>query len=203
MNKKWLIGSALGGMIIAGSVALAATAGHGPMRFDADANNDGNLTKAELTASLDKRFAAFDTNNDGKITKEERDAVHKARFDQHFKAMDKDGNGQISKAEMEAAHEARRTMRGEHGDMRGPGHDGPGMRHGGGHRGGGHGGFGGRMEKADANNDGVVTKAEFQARALERFAKVDADKDGTITKAERDAARASMKRAWDSKTPAN
>src|SRR5688500_17804733 len=80
MTKKLLAGSALGGFFIAGSVALAATAGHGPMRFDADANKDGNLTKAELTAALDKRFAQLDSNNDGRIMKEERDAAHQARF---------------------------------------------------------------------------------------------------------------------------
>ena len=198
MNKKWFIGSALGGFIIAGSVALAATAGHGPMRFDADANKDGNLTKAELTASLDKRFAQLDSNNDGRITKEERDAAHQARFEQHFKTMDADGNGQISQAEMQAAHEARKEKRSAHRAMRG--RDGPGMRHGDGHRGGRHGGFGRGMAKADANNDGVVTKAEFQAKALERFAKADTNKDGTVTKSEREAARGVMK---GSPKPAN
>ena len=151
MKKKWLVGSALGGFIIAGSVALAATAGHGPMRFDADANKDGNLTKAELTDALDKRFARLDTNNDGQITKEERDAAHKARFEQRFKAMDTDGNGQISQAEMQAAHGARREMRGADHGMRG--HGGSGMGHGDGR----HGGFGPRMTKADANEDGVGT----------------------------------------------
>jgi Ca2+-binding EF-hand superfamily protein len=195
MTKKWLAGSALGGFIIAGSVALAATAGHGPMRFDADANKDGNLTKAELTAALDKRFAQLDSNNDGRITKEERDAAHQARFEQHFKAMDTDGNGQISQAEMQAAHAARKEMRGAHRGMRHG--DGP---HGEGHRGWRHGGFGHGMARADANNDGVVTKAEFQARALERFAKADANNDGTVTKAEREAARGMMKR---SPKPAN
>lgn len=190
MKKKWLAGSALGGFIIAGSVALAATAGHGSMRFDADANKDGNLTRAELTASLDKRFAQLDTNNDGQITKEERDAAHQARFEQHFKAMDTDGNGQISQAEMKAAHEARKEMRGKH----------RGMRHGDGQRGGRHGGFGHGMAKADANDDGVVTKAEFQAKALERFVKADTNKDGTVTQAEREAARGMMKR---SPKPAN
>lgn len=210
MKKNWLIGSAVGGMIIAGSAALAATAGHGPMRFGPDANKDGNLTKAELIASLDKHFAEVDANNDGKITKEEREAVRKGRFDRHFKAMDKDGNGQISKDEMQAAHEARKGMRGGPGDMRGPGHDGPGhdgpgMRHGGGHRGGGFGGgFGRGMEKADANKDGVLTKEEVHAGALEKFARVDTDKDGVITKAERDAAFSSMMKHSqnDKKTPA-
>jgi Ca2+-binding EF-hand superfamily protein len=196
MTKKWLAGSALSGFIIAGSVALAATAGHGPMRFGADANKDGNLTKAELTAALNQRFARLDNDNDGRITKEERDAANKTRFEQHFKAMDTDGNGQISQAEMQAAHEARKEMRGKH--HRGMRHgDGP---QGEGHRGWRHGGFGHGMAKADANNDGVVTKAEFQAKALERFAKADTNNDGTVTKAEREAARGLMKR---SPKPAN
>lgn len=39
--------------------------------------------------------------------------------------------------------------------------------------------------KADANNDGIVTKAEFLADVDARFAKLDANKDGKIAKDER------------------
>jgi Ca2+-binding EF-hand superfamily protein len=181
MKKKLFIGTALGGMIVAGTMAIAATAGHGPMR--ADTNNDGNLTKAEVVASLDKRFAELDTNGDGKITQDERKAKREARFEEHFKAMDKDGNGQISKTEMKAAHEARMEKRGDH--MGKHGHDGA------------------ASGMTDADKDGVVTKAEFQARALKMFAKADADNDGTVTKAEREAVRNTMMKMRQNKQPAN
>lgn len=45
----------------------------------------------------------------------------------------------------------------------------------------------------DTNNDGVVTKAEFLAKAEEHFAKLDTDGDGQITKAEHDAKKAAWK----------
>jgi hypothetical protein len=41
------------------------------------------------------------------------------------------------------------------------------------------------LAKADANNDGVITKAEYLADVDARFAKLDANKDGKITKNER------------------
>ncbi|MBB4640665.1 EF-hand domain-containing protein [Rhizorhapis suberifaciens] len=201
MKKTWLIGSAtLGGLVLASGLALAAPQGK---HFGADANGDGNITRAELSASLEKRFAQFDKNGDGKVTQEERDASRQARFDKHFAAMDKDNNGQISKAEMQAAHEARKDRRNERHGAGGP--DGKGS-HGGGHWGMRHGGMhGGRMAMTDANKDGVVTKAEFQANALEMFDRSDANKDGTVTQAERQAARQSMKQQMQerAKTPSN
>ena len=194
MKKSLLITSALGGMIFAGGVALAAPQGKA-MR--ADANADGNVTKAELTASLEKRFAELDKNGDGKVTQEERDAARQARFDKHFAEMDKDGNGQISKAEMQAAHEARKERRGGHHGMGGPGGEGGkphwGRRH------------GGPMAMMDANKDGVLTKAEFMAKPLEIFERADANKDGTVTQAERQAVRDAMKKRMQegTKTPSN
>ncbi|MBK5265259.1 MAG: EF-hand domain-containing protein [Alphaproteobacteria bacterium] len=206
MKKKLFIGTALGGMIVAGSMALAATAGHGPMR--ADANGDGNLTKVELVASINKHFAEFDKNGDGKITQDERKAEREGRFEDHFKAMDKDGNGQISMAEMKTAHESRMEKRGDHMGMRG--HDGTdsgadsGMdRH---HKGMERGDMhhrGGRMAMMDADKDGIVTKAEFDAKALKMFTRADANNDGTVTKAEHEAARAAMMKMHQSKQPAN
>jgi len=46
-------------------------------RFDAD--NDGKLTKAEVTTGLDQLFARFDTNKDGVITQEEVKAAKPGR----------------------------------------------------------------------------------------------------------------------------
>lgn len=49
---------------------------------------------------------------------------------------------------------------------------------------------GGKMGDADGN--GVLTRAEAQAHATERFARMDANKDGKIDAADREAARAAM-----------
>src|SRR3546814_13801404 len=45
MTKKFLIGSAIAGIMMAGGVAVAAPDSHGP--GGADPNGDGNLTKEE------------------------------------------------------------------------------------------------------------------------------------------------------------
>jgi Ca2+-binding EF-hand superfamily protein len=46
---------------------------------------------------------------------------------------------------------------------------------------------------------GPQTRAQVQARIQERFAKADANKDGAVTKAEFDAHRATMKAEWQAK----
>lgn len=43
-------------------------------------------------------------------------------------------------------------------------------------------GAGDRFAEADANGDGTVTRAEFQAERLERFARMDRNKDGAISR---------------------
>lgn len=51
------------------------------------------------------------------------------------------------------------------------------------------GGMRGGLMRADANNDGVVTREEVVAEADRRFAEMDRDRDGTISRDERRAAR--------------
>lgn len=50
-------------------------------------------------------------------------------------------------------------------------------------------GGGGRMERMDRNGDGEISRAEFTAGSLARFIRADADHDGTVTVAEWQAAR--------------
>ena len=75
------------GMMVAASGLLAAGAyaqtmppapppGGGMMRLDA--NHDGVITRAEMTAEAEARFAAMDTDKDGKVTPEERAAARNA-----------------------------------------------------------------------------------------------------------------------------
>ena len=58
---------------------------------------------------------------------------------------------------------------------------------------------GGMMRLADADKDGTITKAEFEAAALARFDRLDANKDGTVTPDEAKAARDSMRQQWQSR----
>lgn len=56
--------------------------------------------------------------------------------------------------------------------------------HGGEHECDGHHGHGrghGMLKKMDTNNDGRITRAEFNAKAEERFKRMDANNDGVVT----------------------
>lgn len=199
MMKKLMIGTGLMAMLMAGGVAIAAPGGmaRGPM--GGDANQDGTLTKGEVTAHVEQRFAERDANKDGKITQEDRALQRQARQDARFKQLDADGNGQISRAEFDAANAkreaAREEFRGKMGDRADAraGERGEHRMHrkGGMHRGMGH--HGGMGPMMDADKDGTITKAEFMAPALARFERMDANKDGQVTKEERQAARAEMR----------
>ena len=181
--KKIILGSSLAAMLMAGGIAVAAPGG--PRGGD----RDKSVTRTELIARVDARFAKMDVDKDGKLTAADRAAMHKARTDQRFATMDADKNGQISRAEFDAAGEKRMGRRGGpdggHGKM-GRG----GKHHGMGHGGPGMGRGGPEGPKAD------VTLEQFRANALARFDKQDANKDGTVTPAERKASREAMRAEW-------
>lgn len=203
MIRKFMTTVALGSLFVGGLAAshLAFAQADAPQRrMDrvgpmamADANKDGNLTRAELSQALTARFAKMDTNGDGKITKEEREASRAARLDARFASLDADKNGQISKTEFAAGHEGRMD-----GDRRGPGKpDGGPHMHGAHMRGPGGGMMGGGMGgRADADKDGTLTRDEYMAGPLAMFDKADANKDGTVTAAEQQAVRATMRDGW-------
>lgn len=199
MKKTLIAGAALAAML-SGSMAMAQPA-PGQKRGP-DANQDGVVTQQEVRAQAAKMFERIDFNKDGKLDKADRDA----RMAERFKKMDTDGSGELSLAEMTAAREARQAKRTERMAMRadrGPGE--PGARMGGkmrgGHKMGGRGMRGGMM-RLDANKDGAITLAEFEAGALERFNRQDANKDGKITQEERAAAREAMKQRWQQRKAA-
>lgn len=120
------------------AVTLAGVAGaqavpspaRGPMRADTD--RDGVVTRAEASAEADARFARMDADHDGRVTPEERRA-------------------------------AMRAMRAERQGGRRPDH-----------------GSGAERPR----DGGGVTAAEFRERALARFDRADADRDGRIDRAE-------------------
>lgn len=184
MNKKILIGGgAVATAAIAAAVAFAAPGQMGK----ADANGDGSLSKAEVTAMANSHFTKMDFNADGQIDAADREAKHKAKFGE----IDTDKNGSISEAEFTAAHAARMAERGERGEGKmGGHHDGRG------HHGMGKGHHGGGMKMlkmADANGDKTITKAEMTAAVDAHFANADTNKDGQISSAEHDAMRSAMR----------
>lgn len=203
--KKTLIASAALAAMLTGGIAVAQPA-PGKMRGP-DANQDGVITQAEVRTKAQTMFARMDITKDGKLDKADREA----RLAERFKKLDTDGSGEVSLAEMTAAREARQARHAERMSMRGeagkgePGarmggrHGGPGKGMRGGHRGGMHGGMHGGMMRMDANKDGAITLAEFEAGALERFKRNDTNNDGQVTQAERQAAREAMKQRWQEK----
>lgn len=90
---------------------------------EVDRDDDGFLTKDEITAHVDqemtkraqkrqkKMFSRFDDNDDGKISFEEMGPMRK-RLDKMFSRVDKDNSGALSKDEFDAA---KQKMRKRHG----------------------------------------------------------------------------------------
>ena len=208
MIRKFLSTAAVGSLMVGGLAASGlALAQPGPGQQDghrggmivmADANKDGKLSKAELTAALDARFTNMDANRDGKLAQEDRDLRRQARQDERFTQLDSDKNGQISKAEFTAGHQARAD--GKDDGKRG-GSDGRRLGRGD-HHGSGKGGmFGGFGRGGD--RDGPVTRAEFLAKPLAMFDKADANKDGFVTADEMQAARQAARDAWQARRAAD
>ena len=98
-----------------------------------------------------------DTNHDGVITKAE--AV--AEADARFARLDTDGNGQVTAPEMQARRDAMRERMQERRKARAD-----------------------KMGQRKLGTDGIMTKAEAEARATKRFDKMDANHDGKIDKTE-------------------
>lgn len=205
--KKIVLGLGAAALLASGGIAFAQ-AGHGEGHGDGqrdhmakiDTNNDGQITRAEMTAGVDAMFAKRDVNKDGKIDKADRAAMRAQMRAKMWDRLDANKDGSVSKSEWEAAHTAGMA---EHKDMRAEaGKDG---KHGDGMRGGGHGKMGGKMggmmagkmgggmdmmAMADTNKDQAVTLVEARAAAAKHFDMLDTDKNGVVTKAEMDAMRA-------------
>lgn len=178
--RKLLFAAALGGTALAGTAYAAQDQaapppppqagmhhhrGHGDMFAKLDANKDGVITRDEAIAAADARFAKLDTNGDGRITQDEMKARHDAMR----------AKWQQRRGDQSADADAARQHRGSRGMHRHGPH---------------HGGM--EMKRLDANNDGIITKAEAEAAATARFDKVDTNHDGKIDQAEIAAAKQQM-----------
>ena len=175
---------------------------HAGMLFQADANNDGVLTRQEFDAGHAAKFARMDANSDGSVSADEQRAAHRAMSEQmrehhgedraerretHWNQQDANSDGAVSREEflsrpnqafdrmdanrdgnLSADERPQPRERGEHGQ-----------------RGERHGGFHG----GDANNDGALSRAEFDAHGASMFQMLDANSDGRVTREEAEAAR--------------
>lgn len=204
--RKFLLAASAVALIAACTGAANADAENGRhgggrgahMLFMADANNDGTVTRQEFDAGRSAMFARIDANNDGNATREEGRAAWQAmraehreqrseRGEQRAHERDANNDGALSRdeflagpserfAQLDANHDGQlsadeRPERGEHG-----------------WRGRGHGGRGGGMHDADANNDGTISRAEFDASGVALFQRLDGNNDGQVTRAEAEAA---------------
>lgn len=172
-------------ILTAGAIAfaLAAPAMAAPDGKRAGYDRSEPMARAEMMAKVDQRFAKLDNNGDGAIDAAEltaqREAMKAARAERMAAMSEED------KAKRQARMEERRAAMKERWAKRAA--SGTEAR---GERGKGKRGWLARM---DADGDGLITSAEFSARAAARFDRLDANGDGIVTPEERKAARGTAK----------
>lgn len=135
-----------------------------------DANSDGFLSREEMRAQRGERgprghrgqLARADANNDGNITREEFLARPTAMFDR----LDANKDGVISADERPQPRQRAEGQRAERPE---------------GHR--------GHRARVDADSDGRVSRAEWDAAGAAMFQRLDANNDGRITQEEAQAGR--------------
>ncbi|MFB0612149.1 EF-hand domain-containing protein [Aurantiacibacter poecillastricola] len=172
MNKTLILALAATGL----ALGSAATAQDRPER-------GADITRADAEARAATAFARMDANNDGVLDEADREARQRARFDR----MDANGDGALTYEEMQAARETmqdtredRRAERGERGR---------------GQRMARRGAMRERLvQRADTDNDGAISEAEFTTAALARFERMDADNNGVVTAEERRDQRGERRR---------
>lgn len=102
MNKL-IVAAALSTTLLAGTALAAQDQPHRDPLARADANGDGVVTRDEMLADVDARFAQLDANKDGKITGDERKAVAGGRMGGRMMGRaDADGDGAITLDEQRA-----------------------------------------------------------------------------------------------------
>ncbi len=173
-----------------------------------DKDADGKVTVDEIRAAATEKFAQADTNHDGMLDASELSAMSpgfgRHRMGPDLGMLDTNGDGKVSADEF-VSHAAARW---QHADANGDGvvtlQEWEAQRPGWGQRGQGQGrhgrfegarGGGGPMmeamfQRADADHDGKVTRAEMEALRAQMFAQADTNHDGKLDQAELAAMRA-------------
>jgi Ca2+-binding EF-hand superfamily protein len=183
--------------ILAGTVLLAS-AGTALAQPAPGARADRNIdvTRQQVIARVDQRFARLDVNRDGRATPEEaRQAGEQRRAERAgrmFERLDLNRDGSVSRIEFDQARSQLREQRGERRAERGERRGMRGMR---GPRRGGPDARGPRGQGAQRmfGEQGFITLEQMRERALARFDRLDANRDGTLTAAERQQARGQMR----------
>jgi EF hand len=100
----------------------------GGMMMRADANHDGIITRDEMMADVDQRFARMDANHDGKIDQAERDAAREAMMARRGGEGDGAGRGMGRRADPNGdgsiTLDEQRAQAGRRFDMADANHDG-------------------------------------------------------------------------------
>ncbi|GLK54709.1 Ca2+-binding EF-hand superfamily protein [Methylopila capsulata] len=148
-------------MIRIAAAALAATVALAPLAASAaagDARQDRLQKRAEM---MSKRFDKLDKNKDGAVDKTEMEAASARAFDK----ADTNKDGVIDETEAKAIRDRMAERRGDR-PAKANRKD--------------------RLERADVDKDGKITRDEFAASATPWLMRADSDKDGKVTKAELD-----------------
>lgn len=188
-------------LLLAASTLIAATPA-------ADLDGNGEVTRAEFMAAGEARFTAADTDFDGFLNRDEMDALRDAerseRTRKHFSKLDANGDGAVTEAEMLAAQEARLERKSDRREERraqfierfDTDDDGvlseeerSAVREQMGERraerkGKRKGRFGKKRPRLDADGDGLISRAEYDAMGEKLFDRMDANGDGVLTKGE-------------------
>jgi Ca2+-binding EF-hand superfamily protein len=140
-----------------------------------DTNKDGQVSKDEATAGLDKIFAAIDTNKDGSLTPGEIREYRKTQM-QAMRDQRKQEAGENKDANAAAAT----PDNNDQGRPPREGHDGRD-----GHRWMRHGGNFMRasmmMQRIDTDQNGQISKQEAETAFDKLFTRMDRNKDGVIS----------------------
>ena len=174
--KKSTLGLSLAAILLAGAAITGAAIAQGM-----DPLGTATVSRVQAQAKAEALFDKLDERHQGKLAVPDRAARQAAMFDH----LDANHDGAISRDEFAA------PRAGGGGDDEGKGdHHGAMLAHGHEGREGHHRAM--MLQMADANHDGMVTKAEFVAGGLKMFDLADTNHDGQLTPTERKAAREKM-----------
>ena len=200
MKKMTLALSAASLALIGAIGADAVVAQDRPDGHEMGMGGDRPMNWAEFKAHADEGFAKLDVNHDGVIDQSDRTAMREQMRGRQFDGMDKNHDGSVSRQEFDAEHAHDGSpppgVMGPHGDH----HTGP---NGGEHRGGGMAGMFALMmlRGADTNQDGKITRAEYDASIKLHFDAMDTNHDGQISRDERQVAHAKMRAEMQAHMP--